>query len=78
MNRNMKCEVYMKECLKMLFMPMMKKHDDPPVFWPDLGSYNYSRSVIKWYQQNGIDFFPKTWIQQIWHNFTQLKNFGQT
>ena len=40
-------------------MPMIQKHDDPLVFWPDLASCHYLRSVIEWYQQNGVDFVPK-------------------
>ena len=44
---------------KKRLMPMIRKHDDPPVFWPDFASCHYSRSVTEWYQQNGVDFVPK-------------------
>ena len=55
----MNFEVYVKEYLKKQLMPIIQKHDDQPIYWPDLASCYYSRSVIEWYQQNGINFIPK-------------------
>ena len=52
-------EVYVKECLKKRLLLMIRKHDDPPFFWPNLASCYYSRSVIEWYQQSGVNFVPK-------------------
>ena len=40
-------------------MSMIRIHDDPPVFWPDLASCHYLRSVIECFQQNGVNFVPK-------------------
>ena len=59
MKGNMKSQDYAKECLKKRLMPMIRMHDDPPVFWPDLASCHYSSNVIEWYQQNGVEFVPK-------------------
>ena len=40
-------------------MQMIQKHYDLSTFWHDFVSCHYSRSVIKWYQQNGIDIVSK-------------------
>ena len=41
-------------------MPMIRKLDNPSVIWPDIEPSHYSRSVIEWYQQNGVNFVPKS------------------
>ena len=40
-------------------MPMIRKHDGQLLFWPDLASCHYLRSVIERYKQYGIKFVPK-------------------
>ena len=87
-NGNINSEVYVKECLKKRLVSMIRKHDNPPVFWPDLASCHYSRSVIEWYQQNGVNFVPKNMnptnvpqlhlIEKFWANMKrQLRKKGK-
>lgn len=52
-------QVYKKECLQKRILPFIKSHDGPVKFWPDLASCHYSREVMDWYKENGIDIIEK-------------------
>lgn len=52
-------DVYIKECLQRRLLPLIKTHDLPSFFWPDLATCHYSKSAIEWYRTNGIRFVPK-------------------
>lgn len=56
---NMKASDYIKECLEKRLLSFIKSHEVPPVFWPDLASIHYSRTVLDWYEQNEILYVPK-------------------
>jgi hypothetical protein len=53
-------EVYLNECIKRL-VPFINQHhkEDNYVFWPDLASSHYAKSVTDWLKQNNIPFVPK-------------------
>ena len=52
-------EIYLEECVKKRLMPLIRSHNTPPLFWPDLATCHYARTVLEWYQRNGINFVPK-------------------
>lgn len=52
-------QVYMKECLQKRLLPLLKAHNVPTIFWPDLASCHYSKDVLKWYADNKVNFVPK-------------------
>lgn len=58
-NKTMNSEVYTRECLKKRVLPFIKSHDGPVTFWPDLASCHYSKDVVQWYNNNGVQFIPK-------------------
>jgi hypothetical protein len=51
--------LYMKECLKKRILPMIRSHNVPVKFWPDLASCHYAKDTIKWYEDNNVDLIPK-------------------
>lgn len=53
-------DVYEKECLQKRLLPFIRSHSDDPLFWPDLASCHYAKTVMDWYQANGIKIVPKT------------------
>lgn len=58
-NKTMNSQLYKQECLKKRILPYIKAHKGPVKFWPDLASCHYSREVLQWYRDNGVDFFEK-------------------
>lgn len=52
-------ENYREECLKKRLLPLYKKHDTPPVFWPDLASAHYAAATVNWMKLNKVDFIAK-------------------
>lgn len=58
-NGNMDSKMYKQECLKKRILPFIKAHEGPVKFWPDLASCHYSREVLQWYRDNGVDFIEK-------------------
>ena len=54
-------EVYLNECIIKQLIPFINEHhrDDNYVFWPDLASSHYAKSVTDWLKQNNIPFVPK-------------------
>lgn len=55
----MNAKIYINECLQKRLLPMIRQHDKPVVFWPDLASCHYSRDTLQWYQSNNVTFVPK-------------------
>lgn len=55
---NMNSAIYIKECLNARLLPMLKSHDVPPLFWPDLASIHYSKSSKEWYELNDVTVVP--------------------
>lgn len=55
----MKSDVYIKECLQKRLLPFLRKHDQQPLFWPDLASCHYSNLVGEWYIKNNVAVVPK-------------------
>lgn len=56
----MKTENYLNECLKKRLLPLIRKHNGPVLFWPDLASCHYSKPVLSWMEAEGINFVKKT------------------
>lgn len=52
--------VYIEECLKKLMLPLYNSHDIKPLFWPDLASCHYSKTTLKWFEDNEVLVVPKT------------------
>lgn len=53
-------ELYLKECLKQRLLPFIKSHSVSPLFWPDLATVHYSRTVMEWYETNKVIVVPKS------------------
>jgi hypothetical protein len=56
---NVSSDLYQKECLEKRLLPLIRKHQVPVKFWPDLASCHYSKSTMKFYEDNNIDVVPK-------------------
>lgn len=56
----MKTENYLNECLKKRLLPLIRQHDTPGVFWPDLASVHYSHRVTDWLESEGIEYVKKS------------------
>lgn len=52
-------QVYQEECLKKRLLPLYRKHESPPLFWPDLASAHYAKPVLQWFSDNNIQFVEK-------------------
>ena len=50
--------VYLNECIQKRLVPFIRKHHigTKYVFWPDLASSHYAKSVLDWLQSNNIPF----------------------
>lgn len=57
--QTMKADTYIKECLNRRLLPMIREHDGPVLFWPDLASVHYSKATLSWYRDNRVDYVPK-------------------
>lgn len=53
--------LYRDECLEKRLYKFIKTHhsEDNYVFWPDLASAHYAKTVVAWYNENNINFVPK-------------------
>lgn len=51
---------YRDECIKKRLLPLYRKHDSPPLFWPDLASAHYSRDTINLLNSKGVRFVEKS------------------
>lgn len=57
----MKGEEYREECLKKILLPFIRKYHtvSKHLFFPDLATIHYEKSVINFMNQNDITFVPK-------------------
>jgi hypothetical protein len=55
----MNSQLYLKECLQKRILPLIRSHQGPVMFWPDLASCHYARVTMDWYQSNEVDILPK-------------------
>ena len=54
--------VYRDECLTKSLVPFLRKHhsDGRFVFWPDLASPRYAKTVLEFLQAENVPFVPKS------------------
>lgn len=52
-------DIYIEECLRKCILPLIRQHNSPVKFWPDLASCHYSKKTLEWYGTNNIDVIPK-------------------
>ena len=54
-------DVYREECLEKRLLKFVRAHHSKGqfVFWPDLASSHYAKSVLTWLDQQNINFVPK-------------------
>ena len=50
---------YIEECLQKRILPLIRSHQAPVIFWPDLASCHYSRSTLDWCNENEVFILPK-------------------
>ena len=52
---------YRDECLQKRLLKFVKAHhsEGQYVFWPDLASSHYAKTVVNWYNEQNINFVPK-------------------
>ena len=53
-------QIYVKECLQKRLLPLIKSHNNRPVFSSDLASIHYCKLAMEWYKKNNVKFVPKT------------------
>ena len=44
---------------EMPFLPFIKKHDMPTIFWPDLATIHYPKKSLEWFEQDDIELVSK-------------------
>ena len=47
----LKSDEYLEKCL-----PFYRRHDTPPILWPDLASTHYSKQVVNWLVNEKVTF----------------------
>lgn len=54
-------KVYLEECIKKRLLPFINKHHliNPYIFWPDLSTSHYAKSVQNYLKEQNINFVPK-------------------
>jgi transposase len=52
-------KIYVQECLQKRLLPLIKQHNNPTIFWPDLASCHYSKDALEWYEVNKVTCVPK-------------------
>lgn len=58
-NGSMNADVYVNQCLKKYLLPLIRQHEDPVIFWPDLASCHYANLTLNWYKSENVNFVPK-------------------
>lgn len=56
---NLNHQIYLKECLQKRLLPLIRSHKAKPLFWPDLASCHYAKSVVNWYEKQNIEYVKK-------------------
>ena len=52
--------IYVKEYLQKRLLPLIKSHNNRPVFSSDLVSIHYCKLAMEWYKKKYVKFVPKT------------------
>ncbi|KMQ82498.1 transposase, partial [Lasius niger] len=52
-------EVYRNECIKKRMLKLYKKHQTPPIFWPDLATAHYAKETTDLLSSKSIIFIGK-------------------
>ena len=54
-------KTYLEYCIKARLMPFIEEHrrDKPYVFWPDLASSHYAKTVQNYLMEKKVTFVPK-------------------
>lgn len=54
-------KIYLKKCIQDRLMPFITEHhsDGNYVFWPDLASSHYAKTVTSYFRDNGVHFVAK-------------------
>lgn len=57
----MDAETYLEECLKKRLLPFIHKHHRPEqvLFWPDMATSHYARSVVSWLRDQDFGFVER-------------------
>lgn len=58
-NKNMNADLYRTECLQKRVLPMVRLHNVPVMFWPDLATCHYATDCLEWYNSNNVQFVEK-------------------
>ena len=53
-------QIYVKECLQKRLLPLIKSHNNRPVFSSDLASIHYCKLAMERYKKNNVKLVPKT------------------
>lgn len=56
----MTSKIYIEQCLQKRLLPFILKHDQKPLFWPDLAAIHYSKVTQEWYKSNDVLVVPRT------------------
>jgi len=53
--------IYLEECIKKRLIPFIRQHhsDSQYIFWPDLASSHYAKSVIRYLEEQNFNFVEK-------------------
>ena len=73
--------IYVKECLQKCLLPLIKSHNNGPVFWPDLASSHYGKLAMEWYKQNDVNDelrVIKEYRPIIKQKMKKIKQFAET
>lgn len=57
-NETMNAKLYIDECLQKRLLPVIRSHNGPVLFWPDLASIHYAKSM-EWCKSKEVDVLPK-------------------
>lgn len=55
----MNAQIYKDECLKKRLLPLIRKHDVPTLFWPDLATAHYAKTTLEFMDNNSINYVKK-------------------
>lgn len=58
-NGVMNADIYVNQCLKKYLLPLIRQHDTPVIFWPDLASCHYAKLTMDWYTSKNVIIVPK-------------------
>lgn len=56
---SMNGEIYLKQCIQKLLLPLIMAHNVPVLFWPNLATCHYTKNSVEWYRTNNMDLVEK-------------------